>query len=470
MTSDAVPSSASAPSLDAGRPRVSSLDARAMVAWLALAATFVSVIALFAVSPMLLESRGISYIDSGGGILAKFHPATPLALTALLLRCLASPRPARLAFRLLTDDSGVLLLLTAVAIAAIFAALVDKTPVTPLVDTFILPAIVFLLLRDLDPAMSRLLAALVALVLVANAALAMVEFVRDWHLIQVPVAPGATEDPTQANGVFSWKVEQRMDWRAEALLGHPLVNGLIVGGFVLCLLSPGTDWIPLIWRLPLVSIESASMLSFGVRTPLVLTVMLAAWLMASRTAAAIGRGFRPHPRLLAGAVLALALAVLAVAVVLQSGFADKTIDRFTNDAGSAQTRLTMFSMLAPMTLADLTLHPDKDFVATLQRLYGLEFGIESSWIGLILTYGLVVAGIVGGSLLAFFRSIVRASGGGAPLVLFYYFVLVSVTASLSGKTTTLAMEVALLILFLGQSGMARPFRAGSVARPTGRAR
>lgn len=465
MISDAIRSPASSAALDVTRSRSLAPELGATLAWLALAATFLAVVAMFAISPILLESRGIAYLDSGGGILSKVHPATFMALIALLMRCLASARPMRLAWRLPTSDGGVLLLLAATTIAAAFAVLVDKTPVTPLIDTLVLPVLVFLLLRDLDPAKTRLLATLVTFVLVANAALALYEFAHNWHLIQVPVPAGATDDPTKANGVFSWTVEQSQDWRAEALLGHPLVNGLIVGGFVLCLLSPAAAWIPTFWRLPLIAIESASMLAFGVRSPLVLLALLGGWLIASRVATAIGRGVRPSPGQLAGALVGLALFTLLAVIVVQSGFADKTIDRFTNDAGSARTRLTMFSLFAPMTLTDLVLHPDKDLVATLQRINGLEFGIESSWIGLVLTYGLVVAGIIAAGLLAFMRSLARVSGRGAALALFYYLVLVSVTASLSGKTTTLAMEVAVLMLFLGRVDTVRTRRARTNDRP-----
>ena len=439
------------PAPSAGPREGFALDARALFGIAALLATVAAVTTLFAISPILLESRGIAYYSSGGGVFSKVHPATPLALAALGLRCLGSARPVNRAWRLLTGDRGVLLLLAATAIAAVFAVFVDKTPVAPLIDTFVLPAVVFLLLRGLDPTVSRWLATIVTIVLLANAVLAMVEQVQHWHLIQLSIPYDATGDPTSANGVFSWQAELAEDWRAWGLLGHPLVNGLIVGSFVLCLVCPGSDWIPLAWRVPLIVFESVSLFSFGARTGLVLTALLGAWLIAVRTSAAIGRGYRLRPRTLGGTVLVLAMAALAVLVVVQTGFMDKTVDRFDNDDGSAMTRLTMFSLFAPMSLADMMLHPDKDLVATLQRLYGLEFGIESSWIGLILIYGIVVAAIVIGGLLAFLRSLVRASGRGASLVIGFYIVLVSVAAVLSGKTTTLAMEVALVLLFLRQA-------------------
>ena len=74
-----------------------------------------------------------------------------------------------------------------------------------------------------------------------------------------------------------------------------------------------------------------------------------------------------------------------------------------------------------------------------------------------------MASLLLAGLLAFCREIVRRCGAGAGVVLGFYFVLVSVTASMSGKTTTFAMVVALVLLFL-RSGAPDPKsrRAGLV--------
>ncbi len=438
----------SAASSTLARPSYAGPDARDMLAVGALLATFVAVVGLFAVSPIALEAGGIPYIETGGGFFSKFHPATSIIFAAFVMRCLAARRPVHLAWRLLTDDTGVLLMLAAVVVAAIFAALVDKTPITPLVDTFILPVLVFVLLRDLDRSAATWLAALVALVLLANAGLAVVELLKGFHLIHAEAPQDATDDPTKANLMFSWQANLAHDWRAEALLGHPLVNGVVVGGIVICLAAPGAAWVPLVPRVCLLMTQALSLFCFGARTALVVSFLLSAWLIAQQAVAAIGRGARLTPRRVAPAALAVGLLVIVSSILVYSGLLDRTLDRFSNDAGSATTRVTMFQLFAPISLTDLVLHPDKDLVATLQRVYGLEFGIESSWIGLVLTYGLIVAAMIAAGFLAFWRSILRVAGAGGFVVFLFNLIIVSVTASLSGKTTTLAMAVALVVLFL----------------------
>ena len=430
-----------------GRPTPPPFGARDVFARLALIATYAAILGIFAISPVALEALGIPYVETGG-FLSKFHPATTIALAAFVLRCLAARRPIHLAGRLITNDAGVLLLLAGVVVGVVAAQFVDKTPVTPLIDTFILPVLVFVLLRDLDHVAAKWLAALVTLVLIANAGLAIVELFRGFHLIQVEASSDLTNDPTKPNAVFSWKAELVEDWRAEALLGHPLVNGLIVGSLLICLAAPGASWIPILLRVGVFALQAASLFAFGARTALVTSAVFVGWLVAMQGVEAIGRGARLTARSLAPGMLAFGAAVIVLVLLVYSGLIDRTLDRFSNDNGSATARMTMFQLFDPIPFTDLVLHPDKDLVATLQRVYGLEFGIESSWIGLMLTYGIIVAVILAASFIAFWRSVLRATGPGAIAVFLFYLVQVSVTANLSGKTTTLAMVVALVVLFL----------------------
>ena len=414
----------------------------------ALLATFAAVIGLFAISPITLEAHGIAYLTSGGGVLAKFHPSTLIAGAALALRCLSARTPLKTAWRLATGDPGVVLLLAAVAVAGLFAIFIDKTPVTPLVDTFVLPVMVFLLLRDLDPVVTRWLAIAVTAVLFANSIIAIAEFLNGWRLIHIDVPADTSADPTRSDLNFSWQAELSQDWRAVALLGHPLVNGLIGGVFLLCLMAPGAAWLPSGIRLCLIALQGVSMFAFGARTALVLTIVFGAWLVCVSIVEGVTRGARLAPRQVAAALLVAGCFVVGLALVSQSGFLDKTLQRFAEDSGSATTRLTMFSLLDPMSWSDLFLKPDKDLVATWQRMYGLEFGIESSWLGLVLTYGIIVTTIIIAGLMAFAHSLLRWSTRGGGFVLALYFILVSVSATMSGKSTTFAMTIALMMLFL----------------------
>lgn len=418
--------------------------------WLSLAAvgaTFASAISLLLISALALESVGIGYLSSGGGIASKFHPATFLACLALALRCAASRRPDRTLWRLATADAGCVLLAAAVVVMTIVGGLVTKTPVTPLVDTFVLPIVLLILLRDLDPRALRWLALALGAILCLNACMAVLEVVRGIHFLTIEVPAGASSDPTRADAVFDWRVDAANDWRARALFGHPLVNGLITGVFMLCLVAPAAAWIPLTIRIPVFALQTVAMFSFGARTALVLSLGMGG-LSALRQAIAARAGRPISPRAVAMGIAVMILVVGAGLALSETEFVGRTLSRFSEDAGSASTRITMFRLFDEISWDGLLFGPDKDVVATMQRLYGLEFGIESSWVGLVLTYGLIVTTLIVAALFAFFCSVARVGGRGTWLALLFFFMLVSVAASMSGKITEFAVTVVLIVVFL----------------------
>ena len=434
------------------------LDRGIVLSDLALLATIGAVIGLFALSPVTLEAYGFAYVTSGGGIFSKVHPATILAILALALRLLATRRPMHAARTLATGDAGVVLMLGAVLIAAFYAVKIAHTPVTPLIDTFVLPVMMFLLLRDLDPAILRALALAVGAVFCANAVIAILEFVRHYHVVSIPVPPSATSDPMRGDATFDWRAQLANDWRATALLGHPLTNGLATGALIICSAARGSDWIPVLVKGPVVLLQAVAMFCFGARTSLVLTVIATVLLVVARALGALAAGQRLAPRRIAIVVVALCGIAVMGTVLVESGFADQTIERFQDDHGSATTRITMFNLFTPLSWSDILLGPDPEQLATLQRLEGLEFGIESSWVGLALSYGVVVTAIILTGLAAFSHSVLKASGPGGGLVLLYFFILASVAATMSTKTTIFAMTIVLILVVLRSGVDRRPVR------------
>jgi hypothetical protein len=415
---------------------------------LAVLASGAAVVVLFTLSPIFLEAHGYAYETSGGSAITKVHPATIIAIMALALRFLASSRPLRTAWRVTTRDRCVVLYVVVCACLNVFAVVVAKVPFTPLIDTFLSPLIFLLLLRDLDEKFLRVLALVLAAILIVNACIALAELLSGWRLVTIPVPEGITSDPTRADGHFDWRAQLLQEWRATALLGHPLQNGVIVGSFILCLASAGSRWLPDILRFPMLLLQIVSLFAFGARASLVLSLALAAMIGTFRLAVMAVERRKPDLCVLALICFVAPLAIAAVAYAWDHGFFDRTIERFIDDSGSASTRLTMFEMFKPLSWNDLFFGPNQQDIATWQRILGLEFGIESSWIGLILTYGIFMGLMLMAGLVLFSLSLVRAAGRGAALVLVFYFVIVSSAATLSVKTTTLAMVTILILLFL----------------------
>lgn len=410
--------------------------------------TLLSIVVIFAVSPLVLGAVGINYETSAGSPFEKIHPGTFIAVLALGLRLASSPQPVRLLWHLMTTQIGLLLFISAYLFATVYTVLFLKVPQTPMIDTFLLPIIFTLLLQDLDERSARLLAVVLGGLLCANAFVALAEYLLHWHLVSFQPPEGVTADPTRTDLVFDWRATLELEWRATALLGHPLQNGLIISAFILILASAGASWISAFIRFPLLLLELASMVTFGSRVSLVLTLLFTALIASCRTAIFLMRRQRVGLNISIMAVLLPPVLAGLGAYLSETGFFDRLIDRFSNDGGSADTRVRMFEMFRPIGVYDLLFGPDQALTATWQRLEGLEFGIESFWVGMPLLYGLVISVLIFLGLAAFCHALVKISGRGAPLILLVFFLTASTSASLAQKTPALGMVTVMILLFL----------------------
>jgi hypothetical protein len=161
--------------------------------------------------------------------------------------------------------------------------------------------------------------------------------------------------------------------------------------------------------------------------------------------------------------LILPLVAIGLAIIGETGLFDRMAERFRADDGSALARLTMWSLFDPIPWRDLVLAPDQAVVKTWQRLQGLEFGIESFWVGFALTYGLVMSAVLIAGLAGFVVSVVRLSGRGAIAVFLFYFAGASTSTSLSSKTTSFAILTALVLLVLRSDDRPTPSIAAGLS-------
>ena len=145
-----------------------------LLEWVALALTIAAIGTLCAISPLTLAVKGIDYDTAGGSALAKIHPGTYLAFAALAVRLCARPNPWRTLQRLLLVEPGLLIYLAALGLLAVYVIALARSPVTPLIDTFLLGLILTLLLEGLDERVARLLAIMLVGIFAAAAVLALV--------------------------------------------------------------------------------------------------------------------------------------------------------------------------------------------------------------------------------------------------------------------------------------------------------
>jgi hypothetical protein len=151
----------------------------------------------------------------------------------------------------------------------------------------------------------------------------------------------------------------------------------------------------------------------------------------------------------AAAVVAVATICLVGVVLLSSGgFFDLFIRRFSQDMGSADARVAMFDLIHQMPLSAFLFGSDPEHVATLQRLQGIEFGIESFWVAFVAFYGIVISVPFFAGLIAFLFDLKRAVRSGGGWTILFFIAVCSTSLSLAGKTSAFAMVAVMLLLLL----------------------
>ncbi|MCE1235015.1 MAG: VpsF family polysaccharide biosynthesis protein [Hyphomicrobiales bacterium] len=395
----------------------------------ATAVTFLAALTVLLVSGAVLTRFGVPYGSAGGPMPAKIHPATYLALAAVLVRGWADGGLGRLIGPMAVKRPGLVVFALGTVLLLFQTAVVVKLPLAPVVDTFVLPLALFVVLIRLDDADRRRLETLLHLILATNAALGLVEFASGWRLTPMYETDGRL---------------MTYEWRASALFGHPLVNAFVTGDYIVALAFGATPRLGPTARLALIGLSSLSMLAFGGRVAMVTALAmlaLAVGLGAIRTLA--GRRFRLSHALIGVAMATVGL--IFVVVFLEGGGADRFLSRFSDDHGSAQTRLSMLKIFGTLTDEQFLLWPDADLIWQAQREHAIRIGVESSEVGFVANYGLLPTLVFFGALAAFLGELVRATSRRALWPIAYFVLVMSTSLGIAAKTTVIGFLVLLTL-------------------------
>ena len=389
-----------------------------------------AVVALMSLSDYALEFFGIPYNSLGGSIISKIHPATYLLVVALGLAVIANPSPVVYVLGLLGRCLGSALLLLASILMWVFIAR-NKPGYSAsfLIDTLIAAALIVVLFADAGNKARLVIARIVHVIMVVNCLLSIAEGLTGWRLF--PFVLGGHE--------------QTWEYRATALLGHPLIGGLVTGVYAVILLTVhDVRGLGERWRWPILLLCMAAMPFIGSRTAFVIVVVTAAAVAGLR----VLRFLRGEPidtrKLLALLVLA-PLGVVVLAILFQQGLFDNFIGRFLNDNNSAQTRFRLYDLFDNLNMYDLFVGQSFVVLDTNVRLNGLSEGIENSWAGHLLRYGVVMSVVLWCGVAAWFGDVLRAAGRAGILPLVFVFLVISTTTGISAKSSMLTIPAVLIL-------------------------
>lgn len=404
---------------------------RSSLANAAIALVVVAAIASFVISSMTLAALGIPYEAPGGSFLTKLHPATYLCGLALAATLAAKPDPAAFVASLPRHYPGATFFVVNWALIVAFVGLFQHTPIMPLADSFFCALAMLLLYEELDEPARLALRRLLHLVMLANACLGIFEFLTHTRLTPFVVGGKLLSE----------------DYRSTALFGHPLLNAGTAGAYSLMLFFGADRAIGPVLRFALILVQLVALVPFGGRTSIVLTLATMG-LGSLRAIADLLRGKRFDMRIGAALALGMPIAVGATVAIFGAGYLDQLIERFTDDKGSAQSRIVALQLFEAFSIEDILLGPDPERLASLQSTLGIEYGIENGWIGLVFQYGALMSGLFIAGLFALLWEFWRRSRIFASVILVDFLIQISSSASISVKSFVFnQFAILLLVVF-----------------------
>ena len=404
---------------------------------------FAAAIVAFAVSAMALQALGVAYEAPGGGMLQKLHPATYLAGLALVLEAASRPRPLAYIAGLPQRFPGAALLVVNLALMVVYAALFQRTPIAPLIDTFVVGAIMLALYEDFSDRERAALRLILHVILSVNACLGLAEYA--FHFRLTPFVAGGRPIVD--------------DYRSTALLGHPLLNAGTTTLYAAMLILGADRAIRPPLRLAMTATQLIALVAFGGRTSLILALVVVFVAALKPFGEALGgRRFD-----LGGALAAALVAPLVVAAATAAwlgGALAPLLERFAADRGSAEARLVALDLFNAFSFEDILLGPNPERLATLQNTLGIEYGVENSWLGLVFQYGALMSIFLIAGFTALLAEFWRCAKSGAWALTGLFLLQVSSSATLSVKSFAFNQFAILMLAVFDRRAAVAPKTGG----------
>ena len=215
---------------DGGTAEAAGLVDRIIVGLMLLA-----VIATFTISPAILTKWGVHYQTTGGNFYEKLHPATYFAFLAFGLLLIRTSDPVGEINRMFSQ-AKLLLVYLAGWFCLFTQMLVLERPFTVIIDSFLLPLLLCLVIWRLSPSQRKPLVWAIHLTILINVILGYYEYFSGHRLIPLTLGD----------------VVVLGEWRSSALLGHPLTASGLIGAYILALILRPALCPPVIARAPLI--------------------------------------------------------------------------------------------------------------------------------------------------------------------------------------------------------------------------
>ena len=382
--------------------------------------------ALLMMPPALLAMAGWDFNAIDGSAVFKVHPVTYLAAFAAFLPLLlgnqaawATVRTPRFAFYMV---AALLLALWAIFITG---GQSGGGEISAVLVSFGTAAFMPIVLSEFSVGEMRITRDALRLFVVVNSIVALGEYATGTLLL--PVA----DDMVVAAG------------RSAALMGHPLSSAATTGFVLVYLLTATNNRSSIQVRLAEILLHVAALFTYGGRSTLVSVPLVVAFTALTARRRAGAARLSPTQRLGAIAVLVTG----GILLTLPLDIVQNTLARFTEDAGSAETRFAAFEILKTLDLRSFLMGAPAGMREYMRVLYGTELAIEVSWISLIVTYGVVFTALISVGVIWMFFGTARKLDLSATAMTIFFFVAQSSSVGMAAKSLGVAQAFLIIVAF-----------------------
>lgn len=390
----------------------------------------------------LLTLFGWDLSGDGGPVYTRLHPGTYLLFMAIGLAVLRYGNPLFFLDVLAREPRAAACLILATFVVGWDVR--SGIPFTGPIEAFIVPALFCLMLSEHEGRVERRLALVMHALMALNAVLAL--------------------------GQYASLIPRIMEYdngRSSGLLGHPLTNGAISALYILGLSGGGGRDLPR-GAVPFaLALQLAALPTFGARTA---TVVAVAGLAVVMIVLLVRTLIVPPSR--RSVLLALTLGPLALlggAVLYELGAFTPLIARFLDDSGSTNARLVLPTLVHNLTSEQFWFGVPTAEMSAIAMREGVEYGIESFWIGTIVLHGVMAASMLW---LAYFlfsvNTIFKARALPATLLFLGHTVIVSGANSIATKSNQLDFVVVIALCMLRRAAPAQRPRPHPERQPEAR--
>jgi hypothetical protein len=378
--------------------------------------------------PYALRWMGINYASNGGGAATKVHPGTYVTILAIAIYLITSDHPLRALAKSVRTQPALAFYCASMAILSAYVLWLKELGTVPLIlDTYLAPGLLMLLLAEAPSDFLRALTAWMIGLILFNAVCGIGEAKMSARLFPY------VSDNIEIHEEY---------FRATAFAGHPLRNASVTALGALAVAAADWGWRT---RASLLGILFLGMLAFGGRTALVVAFLgcmaIGAWELSSRT--------RRDQSVFVPAALMTGTGLVAAGVAISSIFAlTRFGERIRSEelaGSSSMSRWQLFHIFDMTDWNTLVGGYPAASIDTMARMLNLEGGIENFWVYMLMFLGFAGYAVWLPAFLAAQRFLWRMSGFGGRVLLLAFLVMATSNNGIAKKGTLMSIAAGMIL-------------------------